>query len=61
MQDFLVAIGLVLAIEGLIFAALPGTAKRLAATALETPEASLRIAGIVSALLGVLMIWLVRG
>jgi len=56
-----VAIGLVLAIEGLIFAALPGAAKRLAATALETPEGSLRIAGIVSALLGVLMIWLVRG
>jgi uncharacterized protein YjeT (DUF2065 family) len=61
MQDFLVAIGLVLAIEGLIFAALPGAAKRLAATALETPEGSLRIAGIVSALLGVLVIWLVRG
>ena len=55
------AIGLVLAIEGLIFAALPGAAKRLAATALETPEGSLRIAGIVSALLGVLVIWLVRG
>jgi len=56
-----VAIGLVLAIEGLIFAAVPGVAKRLAATALETPEGSLRIAGIVSALLGVLLIWLVRG
>jgi uncharacterized protein YjeT (DUF2065 family) len=61
MQDLLVAIGLVLAIEGLVFAALPGVAKRLAATALETPEGSLRIAGIVSALLGVLLIWLVRG
>jgi uncharacterized protein YjeT (DUF2065 family) len=36
-------------------------AKRLAATALETPEGSLRIAGVVSALLGVLVIWLVRG
>jgi uncharacterized protein len=61
MRDFLVAIGLVLAVEGLIFAALPGLAKRLAATALETPEGELRIAGIVSALLGVLVIWLVRG
>jgi uncharacterized protein YjeT (DUF2065 family) len=38
MRDFLVAVGLVLAVEGLIFAALPGLAKRLAATALETPE-----------------------
>jgi uncharacterized protein len=61
MRDFLVAVGLVLAIEGLIFAALPVLAKRLAATALETPEAELRIAGIISALLGVLVIWLVRG
>jgi uncharacterized protein YjeT (DUF2065 family) len=61
MQDFLVAIGLVLAVEGLIFAALPTAAKRLAAAALETPEGQLRIAGIISALLGVLVIWLVRG
>lgn len=61
MRDFLMAIGLVLAIEGLIFAALPGVAKRLAASALEAPEGSLRIAGVVSALLGVLVIWLVRG
>ena len=38
-----------------------GAAKRLAASALETPEASLRIAGIVSAVLGVVLIWLVRG
>jgi uncharacterized protein YjeT (DUF2065 family) len=61
MRDFLVAIGLVLAIEGLIFAALPRAAKRLAASALEAPEGVLRISGILSALLGVLVIWLVRG
>jgi uncharacterized protein len=61
MRDFLVAIGLVLAIEGLIFAALPGIAKRLAASALQAPEGMLRISGILSALIGVLVIWLVRG
>ena len=61
MQDFLVAIGLVLVIEGLIFAALPAVARRLAATALETPEGTLRIAGIVGAVLGVVIVWLVRG
>ena len=49
MSDLIVAIGLVLAIEGLIFAAFPGAAKRLAANALETPDASLRVAGVVSA------------
>jgi uncharacterized protein YjeT (DUF2065 family) len=61
MAQLIVAIGLVLVIEGLLFAAFPAAAKRLAATALETPEASLRVAGIVSAVLGILIIWLVRG
>jgi len=56
-----VAIGLVLAIEGLIFAAFPGAAKRLAASALESPESSLRLAGVVSAVLGIIIVWLVRG
>jgi len=61
MPDFIVAIGLVLAIEGLMFAALPGTAKRLAASALEAPDGALRIAGVLSALLGVLIVWSIRG
>jgi uncharacterized protein YjeT (DUF2065 family) len=61
MSDFIVAIGLVLAIEGLIFAAFPCAAKRLAANALETPDVSLRIAGVISAVLGVLLVWSIRG
>jgi len=61
MSEFVVAIGLVLAIEGLVFAAFPGAAKRLAANALATPEGTLRVAGVVSAILGVVLIWLVRG
>ena len=61
MTEFVVALGLVFVIEGLLFAALPGVAKRLAASALESPEHSLRIAGIASALVGVVLIWLMRG
>ena len=61
MTEFIVAIGLVFVIEGLVFAAFPGAAKRLAASALESPESSLRIAGIVSAIFGLLLVWLVRG
>jgi uncharacterized protein YjeT (DUF2065 family) len=61
MTEFVVALGLVFVIEGLIFAAFPGLAKRLAASALESPETSLRIAGVVSAVLGVILIWLMRG
>ena len=61
MTQFIVAIGLVLVIEGLLFAAFPGFARRLAATALESPEMSLRVAGLISAVLGIVLIWLVRG
>jgi len=61
MTDFLVALGLVFAIEGLMFAAVPGAAKRAMASVLETPEPTLRLVGVVSAVIGVVLIWLVRG
>lgn len=61
MTDFLVAIGLVFAIEGLVFAAFPATAKRAMATVLETPEGSLRLVGILSAVFGLIIVWLARG
>ena len=61
MPEIRCGLGLVFVIEGLIFAAFPGFAKRLAASALESPETSLRIAGIVSAIFGVVLIWLMRG
>jgi uncharacterized protein len=61
MNEFIVAIGLVLVIEGLLFAAFPRAAKRLAASAIESPETSLRVAGIGSAVLGIVLIWIMRG
>jgi uncharacterized protein len=60
MGDFLTAFGLVFVIEGVIFAALPGPAKRAMMSVIETPEASLRLIGIGSAIVGLLLIWLVR-
>jgi uncharacterized protein YjeT (DUF2065 family) len=61
MSDFLVALGLLFALEGLVFAAFPGAARRAMASVTETPDGVLRIVGIVSAVLGVLVVWLVRG
>jgi uncharacterized protein YjeT (DUF2065 family) len=61
MSDFLVAAGLVFVLEGLLFAAFPGMAKRAMASAIETPDTMLRIVGIVSAVIGVIAVWLVRG
>ena len=61
MLDFAVALGLVFVIEGLLFAAFPGVTKRAVAHVLETPENLLRTVGIVSAAVGLAIIWLVRG
>jgi hypothetical protein len=61
MADFIVALGLVFVIEGLIFAASPASAKNAMAHVLETPDATLRVIGIASAVIGVVLVWLVRG
>jgi uncharacterized protein YjeT (DUF2065 family) len=60
MDDFLVAIGLVFVIEGLIFAAFPLSAKKAVVAVLDTPDSTLRIVGIASAVFGVVLVWLMR-
>ena len=60
MNDFLAAFGLVFVIEGLLFAAFPGPAKRAMMSVLETPDMPLRAIGIGSAVIGLLGLWLVR-
>jgi uncharacterized protein YjeT (DUF2065 family) len=60
MPDFLAAVGLVFVIEGLIFAAFPTSAKKAVASVLDTPDGSLRLIGLGSAVIGVLIVWLVR-
>jgi len=60
MGDFLAAFGLVFVIEGLIFAAFPGPAKRAMVSVVETPEPTLRLIGVASAVVGLLVVWLVR-
>jgi uncharacterized protein YjeT (DUF2065 family) len=61
MWDFLAAIGLVFVIEGLIFAAFPTSAKKAVASVLDTPDGTLRMIGIGSAVIGLIIVWLVRG
>jgi uncharacterized protein YjeT (DUF2065 family) len=61
MSDFLVALGLVFAFEGLIFAAFPTKAKQAVTHVLDAPDGVLRMVGIASATAGVVLIWLVRG
>jgi uncharacterized protein len=60
MSDFLAAIGLVFAIEGIFFAAFPFGTKRAMTAVLDMPDSRLRIVGLVSALVGVVIVWLAR-
>ncbi len=58
--DFLIGIGILLVLEGILFLAVPNWMRRAMKSALATPEAILRITGLVSALIGLAMIWAIR-
>jgi uncharacterized protein YjeT (DUF2065 family) len=60
-SDLVVALGLALAVEGLLFAAFPEAVKRAMVEAAQTPSERMRIVGIGSAVLGVVIVWFVRG
>jgi uncharacterized protein YjeT (DUF2065 family) len=59
--EFLSALGLVFVIEGLVFAAFPGHTKRALESVLQSPDSTLRAVGLVSAVVGLILIWIVRG
>ncbi|PLX36439.1 MAG: DUF2065 domain-containing protein [Hyphomicrobiales bacterium] len=61
MSDLAVAIGLVLAIEGTLYALMPGGLKSMMRQMQSVPDQSLRVAGLIALSLGVLIVWLVRG
>ena len=61
MSDLGVGLGLVLVIEGLLWALAPGMGKRMLETAAAMPHQSLRFAGTSAVAAGVLVVWLVRG
>ena len=61
MSDFIVGLGLVFVIEGVLFAAFPQPVKRAVSSVLQAPDSVLRATGLLSALIGLLTIWLVRG
>jgi uncharacterized protein len=60
-SDLLVALGLVLVIEGLLWSLSPGLGRKLLEAAAAAPEMSLRIGGAAAVAAGVLVVWLVRG
>ncbi len=59
--ELISALGLVLAIEGILYAAFPAFMRRMLASLSEQPEQGLRFAGLISLMAGVLIVWMVRG
>ncbi|MBM3544507.1 MAG: DUF2065 domain-containing protein [Alphaproteobacteria bacterium] len=61
MSDLYVALGLVLVIEGLLWALAPRFGRKVLEATQEVPETSLRLAGAAAVAIGVLIVWLARG
>ncbi|MGP1397064.1 MAG: DUF2065 domain-containing protein [Inquilinaceae bacterium] len=60
MIDFLTALALVLVIEGILYAAFPEQMKQVVARMTALPSAHLRASGLAAAVIGVLLVWLLR-
>ncbi len=61
MRDLFTALALVLVIEGALYALFPDGVKRMMAMAQEIPRATLRGGGVTAVVLGVALVWLIRG
>jgi uncharacterized protein len=59
-QDFITAVGLMFAIEGILLAAFPDRMKQAMATMAGSPDQFLRVSGLVAAVLGVIFVFLAR-
>ena len=61
MSDLIVGFGLVLVLEGMLWAVAPDMARRLLEIASETAPATLRTSGWIAMAAGLALVWLVRG
>ena len=61
MADLITAVGLAIAIEGMAYALFPLAMKKMMVRVLAQPLNNLRWAGLVAVLLGVGLVWLIRG
>ena len=61
MNDLFVAMALALAIEGMLYCLFPDGMKRMMVQVLQMPSSSVRTAGMVAAIIGVGVVWLLRG
>ena len=55
------ALGLAITLEGILYSLFPDAMKRMMARVIEQPSAGIRTAGLIAAVAGVFVLWLVRG
>jgi uncharacterized protein YjeT (DUF2065 family) len=60
MRSFVAALGLILAIEGLLLAGFPATMRRALSAAASREPGRLRVIGLTAAIVGVVVVWLAR-
>ncbi len=60
MRDLCTGLALVLVIEGILYALFPEGMKHVAARAMRVPPQILRSAGLLTAAIGVVIVWLLR-
>jgi uncharacterized protein YjeT (DUF2065 family) len=60
LTDLFAAIGLVLVLEGCLYALFPGGVKRMMEMAQRIPDGTLRIGGLLAAVFGLFVVWLAR-
>lgn len=61
MNDLVVALGLVLVIEGIIYALFPSGVRRMADEVPKLPDSTLRTFGLAAICIGFFVVWIMRG
>lgn len=61
MSEFVVALGLVLVIEGALYALFPSGMQRMMAQMQDMAPSTLRLIGLAGAIFGLAVVWFVRG
>ena len=61
MNELFSALALAITLEGILYALFPDRMKRVMSVAIEQPTANLRFVGLLAAVLGVVIIWAIRG
>lgn len=61
LYELAIAFALILVIEGALYALFPNGMKRMLTSLIDVPATALRTMGLLSAIAGVVMVWLMRG